>query len=302
MRIGIDLGGTKIEAIALDDAGEELVRHRTPTPRSDYDGIISAIVDLVVQLEDELGATATVGVGHPGSTSPATGLIKNSNSVCLIGQPLDRDLEQALGRPVRLENDANCFLLSECLNGSAKNSESALAITLGTGIGGAFFANDKLHSGLNGFAAEIGHVALPSTLFEKHPDLPKLTCGCGKKLCLETLMSGSGLIKLYQHYSGTQLAATQILADYENFDSMARKIVNIYMDVLTEGVAIAIMIFDPEVIVFGGSVANFEPIYGHLKESLGPHLLANVTIPKLEKAVYGSEGGARGAALLSTLN
>jgi fructokinase len=213
VRIGIDLGGTKIEAIALDNTGATLLRHRVPTPTEDYLAILNAVADLVAATEKDLGDMATVGVASPGAISTQTGLIKNSNTIALNGKPLDRDLATKLGRPILLENDANCFALSEAVDGSAVDGSVVFGVILGTGVGGGIVVNQRLVLGHNKIAGEWGHNPLP---WPRSDELPGASCYCGKSGCIETFLSGSGLSRDYRERTGKTATAQEITraADY----------------------------------------------------------------------------------------
>src|SRR5215471_11409048 len=209
LRIGIDLGGTKIEALALDDAGREVLRKRTATPQGDYAATVSAVVALVADLESSLKTKGTVGIGIPGAMSRVTGLIKNANSTCLIGHPLKQDLERALGREVRLENDANCFALSEAVDGAGKGASVVFGVILGTGVGGGIVVNGKLLIGPNAIAGEWGHNSLP---LPRSEDLPLPACYCGRKGCLEAYLSGPALARDHKQATGEDLSPEQIVS------------------------------------------------------------------------------------------
>lgn len=295
MRIGVDLGGTKIEAIALDEAGEELVRHRTPTPRSDYDGIIGAIVDLVVQLESELGATATVGVGHPGSTSPATGLIKNSNSTVLLGRTLGHDLSNALSRQVRLANDADCFALSEAADGGAAGYSSVFGAILGTGVGGGVVIGGRLVVGPNAIGGEWGHNPLPPSSAE--PAAP-LECYCGRSGCIEKYLSGPGLAADHALATGHQVDPVEIIRAALAGDAEAAATMNRYYERLAAGLAVVINILDPEVVVLGGGLSNIDTLYEEVPRRWDPYVFSDRVDTRLVKNVHGDSSGVRGAAWL----
>src|SRR6202046_800186 len=218
MRIGIDLGGTKIEALAIDDQGVELARHRIDTPRDDYDATIVAMVGLVRRLEKQTGRTGTVGAGIPGSLSGITGLVKNANSTWLNGRPLDRDLSAALGREVRLANDANCFAISEATDGAAAGAKVVFGVILGTGCGGGVALNARVHAGPNGVAGEWGHNPLPWPKPEEYPGPP---CYCGKRGCMEMWVSGTGVALDYKNTTGRERTTREIMADFEAGDPVA---------------------------------------------------------------------------------
>jgi len=242
MRIGIDLGGTKIEAIALD--GErEVLRKRVPTPRGDYAGTIAAVASLAREMGE-----GTVGVGIPGALSRVSGLVKNANSTWLIGKPLKEDLERAIGREVRLENDANCFALSEATDGAGRGAEVVFGVILGTGVGGGIVVRGKVLTGPNAIAGEWGHNPLPAPGPE---DLPLPACYCGRSGCIETYLSGPGLTRDYRRFTGKQLAPEEIV-------SVDDEAVGRYEERLARSLASVINVLDPDVIVLGGGMSNVE--------------------------------------------
>lgn len=295
MRIGIDLGGTKIEAVALDRTGREVAKLRIPTPKDDYRATILAIVDLVKQLEEEVGETGSIGVGTPGAIAPATGLIKNANSICLIGQPLNRDLEQALGRPVRLENDANCFALSEATDGAAAGDKVVFGVILGTGVGGAIVIDGKLVTGCNAIAGEWGHNPLP------WPDAQERrapACYCGQHGCIETFLSGPGLERDYAATNGDKRSASEIAQQAQEGDKPAATILSRYEDRLARSLASIINVLDPEVIVLGGGVSKIDRLYTNVPQIWTPYIFSDVVATRLVKAEHGDSSGVRGAAWL----
>src|ERR1700729_1444303 len=245
MRIGIDLGGTKIEALAIDDQGVELARHRIDTPRDDYDATIVAMVGLVRPLEKQTGRTGTVGAGIPGSISRITGLVKNSNSTWLNGRPLDRDLAAALGREVRLANDANCFAVSEATDGAAAGKRLVFAVILGTGCGGGIALDGRVHNGPNGVAGEWGHNPLP---WPKPEESPGPACYCGKRGCMEMWVSGTGIALDYRTVTGNAKTTQAIVSEFETGDQEAAAAITRFEDRLARGLAQVINILDPDVI------------------------------------------------------
>jgi len=275
MRIGVDLGGTKIEVIVLADDGRELLRERVPTPRGDYAGMVAAIAGLVKSAEQKVGAGRTaipVGVGIPGAESLATGLIKNANSTWLIGQPLRADLEVALGRPVRLANDANCFALSEATDGAAAGEEVVFGVILGTGVGGGIVVNGQVLAGANAIAGEWGHNPLPGDEVVRPP------CYCGRTGCIETFLSGPAL-------------AADGGADNE--PAMQR-----YEQRLARALAQVINILDPQVIVLGGGLSNLDRLYDRVPRLWGAHVFSDTVATRLVKNRHGDSSGVRGAAWL----
>lgn len=295
MRIGIDLGGTKIEAVALDRTGQEVARLRIPTPKDDYRATILAITNLVKQLEDEAGETGSIGIGTPGAISPATGLIKNSNSVCLNGQPLDRDLEHALGRPVRLENDANCFALSEATDGAAAGASVVFGVILGTGVGGAIVIDGTLVSGCNRIAGEWGHNPLP---WPDEQEQRGPACYCGQHGCNETFLSGPGLEREYVATTGDKLSASEIVQQAQEGDKPAELVLTRYENRLARSLASIINVLDPDVIVLGGGVSQIDRLYTNVPQIWTPYIFSDVVATRLVKAQHGDSSGVRGAAWL----
>lgn len=295
MRIGVDLGGTKIEAIALDERGDECWRQRVPTPSGDYDATLAAIAALVRRLEDDLGRDGTVGVGTPGAISPATGLIKNANSVCLNGKPLRQDLERILGRPVRLANDADCLALSEARDGAGADASVVFGVILGTGTGGGIVVNGRLLAGSNAIAGEWGHNPLP---WPNDEELPGPACYCGKRGCLETWLSGPGLERTYETRTGISLGVPGIEAAAERGDRTAREVLDQYLDRLARGLATVINLLDPGVIVLGGGLSNLDRLYTGVPERWGRYVFSDRVDTRLRPARHGDSSGVRGAAWL----
>jgi fructokinase len=282
-RIGIDLGGTKIEALALDPAGREVFRKRVPTPRGDYTATVAAVKGLVQQIGE-----GTVGIGIPGAESRATGLIKNANSTWLIGKPLAKDLEKALGRPVRLENDANCFALSEAVDGAGKGAAVVFGVILGTGVGGGIVVDGKVIRGANAIAGEWGHNPLPAP---GAADLPHPECYCGRKGCIETYLSGPGLSRDHEARTGRRLKAEEIAALED--ESLSR-----YEERLARSLAGVINVLDPDVIVLGGGMSNVARLYTEVPRLWGRHVFSDRVTTRLVPPVHGDSSGVRGAAWL----
>jgi fructokinase len=295
MRIGIDLGGTKIEGLAIDDQGVELARHRIDTPRDDYDATIRAMAGLVRRLEEETGETGTVGAGIPGSISRVTGLVKNSNSTWLNGRPLDRDLTAALGREVRIANDANCFAVSEATDGAAAGSRVVFGVILGTGCGGGVALDARVHDGPNGVAGEWGHNPLP---WQSPEEYPGPTCYCGKRGCMEMWVSGTGIALDYKTATGRTRTTREIVSDFEAGDREATAAVERFEDRLARGLAQVINILDPDVIVIGGGVSRAEHIYEALPKKLPVYVFGGEVSTPVLPAKYGDSSGVRGAAWL----
>ena len=287
VRIGIDLGGTKIEALALDRAGRELFRKRVPTPRGDYGRTISCVKALVSEIGE-----GSVGIGIPGAESRATGLIKNANSTWLIGKPLAKDLEAALGRPVRLENDAHCFALSEASDGAGKGAAVVFGVILGTGVGGGIVVDGKVIRGVNAIAGEWGHNPLPAPTAA---DLPHPDCYCGRKSCIETWLSGPGLSNDHERRTGQRLSAEEIVKLQD--ESLSR-----YEERLARSLASVINVLDPDVIVLGGGMSNVARLYTEVPRLWGRHVFSDRVATKLLPPRHGDSSGVRGAAWLWDAN
>ncbi|WP_036259622.1 ROK family protein [Methylocapsa aurea] len=295
MRIGIDLGGTKIEAIALDRDGAELLRRRVPTPPGDYAGALRAIANLVAFLEAQIGRRGTVGVAAPGAISARTGLLKNSNSTALNGEPLDRDLAAILGRPIRLENDANCFALSEAIDGAAAGAGVVFGVILGTGVGGGLVVGGRIIAGRNAIAGEWGHNPLPWARDDERPGAP---CYCGKSGCIETFLSGAGPARDYLARAGRRMSAYEIALAAASGDPHAGDCLSLYRDRLARGLAALINVIDPDAIVLGGGLSNIASIYEGLPALAARHVFSDGVDTPIVRAVHGDSSGVRGAAWL----
>ncbi len=299
MRIGIDLGGTKIEVIALADnaasTGATLLRHRVSTPAGDYAAILNVVAELVAFTESETGQIGTVGIATPGAISPSTGLLKNSNSTVLNGKPLDRDLEARLGRPIRIENDANCFALSEAVDGAATNARVVFGVILGTGVGGGIVVNRQLHVGRNKVAGEWGHNPLP---WARADELPGAVCYCGKRGCIETFLSGAGVARDYRVRSGRQSTALAIAEAAAAGDPLAVECLDLYQDRLARSLASIINVLDPDAIVLGGGLSNLMCLYAALPTLLKSYTFSADAGTPIVRAMHGDSGGVRGAAWL----
>ncbi len=295
MRIGIDLGGTKIEVLAIDHQGVELARHRIDTPRDDYDATVRAIVGLVHRMEEETGRTGTVGAGIPGSISRITGMVKNSNSTWLNGRPLHKDLTAALGREVRVANDANCLAVSEATDGAAAGAHVVYGVILGTGCGGGVAIDGRVHDGPNGVAGEWGHNPLP---WQKPEENPGPACYCGKRGCMEMWISGTGIALDYKEATGRTRTTREIVSDFEAGDGTAAAAVERFEDRLARGLANVINILDPDVIVIGGGVTRVKHIYQALPELLPRYVFGGEATTPINAAMYGDSSGVRGAAWL----
>jgi fructokinase len=295
LRIGIDLGGTKIEAVGIDGAGRELARHRIDTPRENYRTTILALVGLVRRIEQETGRTGTVGAGVPGSVSRATGMVKNANSTWLNGQPLDRDLSFELGREVRVANDANCLAVSEATDGAAAGRGVVFGVILGTGCGGGIAINGKVHAGPNGVAGEWGHTPLP---WARADEFPGPECYCGRRSCLEMWISGTGISRDHLEVTGKKLTAREIETQAYAGDADAEATYERFEDRLARGLAGLINILDPDIFVFGGGVSRAERIYKNVAAKLPGYVFGGEADTPLVPAKFGDSSGVRGAAWL----
>jgi fructokinase len=301
LRIGIDLGGTKIEGLALGDDGRERARHRLAAPRGNYDATIRAIVELVQLVvrsaEGASAATAdhTIGIGIPGAVSPATGLIKNANSTWLNGRPFARDLAAALQRPVRLANDANCFALSEATDGAAAGARVVFGVIIGTGTGGGLVIDGAVVVGANAIAGEWGHNPLPAPEPGEWPGPP---CYCGRSGCIETFLSGPGLTRDYVAHAGDDVPAVEIAARADRGDDRARAALDRYARRFARAIASVINVVDPEVIVLGGGLSNMRVLYEVVPRLWSAHVFSDRVDTRLVPARHGDASGVRGAAWL----
>jgi fructokinase len=299
MRIGIDLGGTKIEGIALDGS-EEVARLRIDTPRDDYGATVDAVAAVVSALEKRAGTRGSVGVGIPGTQSPGTGLVKNANSVWLIGRPLQADLQAVLGREVRIANDANCFAVSEAVDGAGAGAEVVFGVIVGTGTGAGIVVRGEVLAGANGIAGEWGHNPLPSPTDDERPGPP---CYCGRCGCIETFLSGPGLQSDYERTAGARLPAPAIVAAAGAGDRQALAALERYESRMARALAGIINILDPDVIVLGGGMSNIERLYTNVPALWTPHVFAaasgrEAVRTRLVRARHGDASGVRGAAWL----
>jgi fructokinase len=294
MRIGIDLGGTKIEIAALGPGGDVLGRERSATPRA-YDETISAMRDLVLRVESSLRQVGTVGVAIPGTLSPQTGLVKNANSTFLIGHPLDKDLSALLARPIRVANDANCFTLSEATDGAAAGQKVVFGIIAGTGVGGGICIDGRAILGAHAIAGEWGHNPLPAP---RPDELPGPSCYCGKHGCIETWCSGPALAAQYLRKTGRDLVATDIAAAAEGDDMVARSVIDDWLDRLARAIASVVNILDPDVIVIGGGLSNIDALYRELPPRVERYAFTPEGPTTIVKNRHGDASGVRGAAWL----
>jgi len=293
--LGIDLGGTKIEIIALDKQGQTLLRKRIKTPKESYQAILLAIAELVHQTEKQLGQVGTLGIGTPGSLSPKTGLLRNSNTVLLNGRPFKTDLEAILARPVPIENDANCFALSEAVDGAGEGAASVFGVIIGTGTGAGIVIQGKVLTGVNAIAGEWGHNPLP---WPQPNELPGLDCYCGKKGCIETWLSGPGLARHFYLDYHKSMDARQIVAASEQGDPEAERALQTYEDRLARGLSHVINILDPEVIVLGGGLSNIQRLYKNVPKIWGNTIFSDCVCTRLLPPKHGDSSGVRGAAWL----
>lgn len=295
MRIGIDLGGTKIEGIALSDHGDVLWRERISTPQGDYHATLNNVAKLVKLIESSLSDTGSIGICTPGALSPLSGLLRNSNSVCLNGKPVHDDLQALLNREIRIENDANCFALSEATDGAAKNAHTVFGVIIGTGTGAGIVVNRQLLIGPHGIAGEWGHNSLP---WPEQDELPGAACYCGKHGCIETWLSGPGLIRDHlEHYQQSctpdQLVLMAATGDQDAEASLLR-----YERRLAKSLAHVINILDPDIIVLGGGMGNIRRLYDNVPRYWGDYVFSDVVNTQLRAPVFGDSSGVRGAAWL----
>ncbi|HCU0294498.1 TPA: fructokinase [Citrobacter sedlakii] len=298
MRIGIDLGGTKTEVIALGEAGEQLFRHRLPTPREDYQQTIETIATLVAMAERATGQTGTVGIGIPGSLSPYTGVVKNANSTWLNGQPFDRDLCARLQREVRLANDANCLAVSEAVDGAAAGAQTVFAVIIGTGCGAGVALNGRAHIGGNGTAGEWGHNPLPWMDEDELRYREEVPCYCGKQGCIETFISGTGFATDYHRLSGHPLQGSDIMQRVAAQDPVAELALSRYELRLAKSLAHVVNILDPDAIVLGGGMSNVDRLYKTVPTLIKQFVFVGECETPIRKALHGDSSGVRGAAWL----
>jgi fructokinase len=298
IRIGIDLGGTKIEAIALGGDGRELLRERVATPQGDYRGTVAAVAALVEAVERQVsrdggvvGTLASVGIGIPGAESHSSGLIKNANSTCLIGRPLRQDLQALLQREVRIANDANCFALSEAVDGAGAGANVVFGVILGTGVGGGIVINGKVLTGANAIAGEWGHNPMPG---EQHHAI----CYCGRRGCIELYLSGPGLAEDHRSATGKELPAVAIAQAATAGDVAGEITLQRYEARLARALAQVINILDPDVIVLGGGLSNMDRLYANVPRLWGEHVFSDQVATRLLKHHHGDSSGVRGAAWL----
>lgn len=293
IRFGIDLGGTKIEILALDTAGHEIFRKRVATPKDNYQQTLNCIADLVLHAESELAANGSVGICTPGSLSPANGLLRNSNSTCLNQKPILQDLQQLLQRDIRIANDANCFTLSEAIDGSAKHSEIVFGVIIGTGCGGGIVINKKLIDGPNAITGEWGHNPLPYMSQEESTQ-----CWCGKEGCIESYLSGSGFEQNYLRSTGLNKSSQQIIQEANQKQSAALMCLQHYQDRMARSLAQVINLLDPHTIVLGGGMSNIEQLYLNVPKLWQKYIFSDTVLTELVPPMHGDSSGVRGAAWL----
>jgi fructokinase len=295
MRIGIDLGGTKIEGIVIDDEGVERQRLRVATPRGDYLAILKAIGSLVAEIELRQGRKGTVGVGIPGAISPATGLVKNANSTELIGHPLDQDLGRLLGREIRVANDANCFALSEATDGAGAGAAVVFGVILGTGVGGGIVVDGRALTGPHAITGEWGHNPLP---WPRDDERPGPACYCGQNGCIETFLAGPGISRDHEQRTRQSLPAADIAARADRGEAEALATMLRYEDRLARALATVVNLLDPDIIVLGGGVSNIGRLYRELPARLPQHVFSDKVSTPIVSAKHGDSSGVRGAAWL----
>lgn len=294
-RLGIDLGGTKIAGVVLEKDGARLAQARVPAPQGDYDATLGAVADLVLALEREAGRPCSVGVGMPGSVSPATGLVRNANSHWLNGYPFEADLGARLGRPVRVANDADCLAVSEATDGAGAGAGLVWAIILGTGVGSGIAIGGRLHPGRNGIAGEWGHGPLPAP---RDDERPGPVCYCGRRGCVETWVSGPGLAADHARRHGGALKAEAVVEAARMGDAGARESLALHLDRLGRAAAQVVNLLDPDVLVIGGGLSRIPELIAGLPDAMQPHIFADAFDTPVRASLHGDDSGVRGAAWL----
>lgn len=295
MRIGIDLGGTKIEAIALDDSGGEIFRRRVATPVNGYQQILITIVELIKSVEQETGQQGSVGIGTPGALSPASGLLRNSNTVCMNYMPVKQDLETLLKHPITMANDANCFALSEAVDGAAAGADVVFGVIVGTGTGAGVVVKGQVLTGPNAIAGEWGHNPLP---WPQDDERPGPECYCGKLGCVETFISGPGMVRDHLLHTGQKLSTREIVRQSEQGDMSAEQTLKRYENRMARSLAHVINILDPNVIVLGGGMSNIRRLYQNVPDIWGDYVFSDKVFTRLVAPKFGDSSGVRGAAWL----
>jgi len=296
MKIGIDLGGTKTEGILIDEKGQELARKRIKTEKN-YDGTISGIISIVKKFETDFGNSKSIGIGMPGAVSSDSALVKNANSIWLNGKPFKKDLEKILDRKVNLNNDANCFALSEAVDGAGKGHSVVFGVIIGTGTGGGISVNQKVLAGKNNIAGEWGHVSLPNRSDDEKKYVEQ--CYCKKNGCIETYVSGPGFANCFNLKYKTNYNSHDILEEFNNNEKRAIKALDNYIDYLARGLSLVCNILDPDIIILGGGMSNISYIYDNINTSLKKYIFSDTFDTKVVKNLHGDSGGVRGAAWLS---
>jgi fructokinase len=296
MRIGVDLGGTKIEGVVLAEDGVELKRRRIATPRDDYQMTLAAVADLVRQLERDAGAVESIGVGHPGAISPATGLIKNANSTWLNGRPFGSDLSRRLNRRIEFANDADCFALSEAIDGAATGAEVVFGVIVGTGTGGGVVIGGRLLAGANAIAGEWGHNPMP---WPRPDEWPGPRCYCGRTGCIEMFLSGPALARDYESAGGTPISGVEISARAAAGESLAIACLDRYANRMARALASVINVLDPNVIALGGGLSNIDQLYRRVPKLWSEFVFSDSVVTRLVRPAHGDASGVRGAAWLS---
>ena len=300
MLYGLDIGGTKVELSVFDHRQKKITSKRVSTPTESYDEFKKAIKELVLSTDAELNTRGCIGIGIPGFIDPDTSRATFANIACANGKYLQSDLEFILDRPVKIENDANCFTLSETLGGAADGFQSVFGVIIGTGCGGGLYLNSKLYQGRNSLAGEWGHTPLPVHVFElAGTSFPIVSCGCGLQGCLDNYLSGRGMELIHKHFTGTTIDAREIVQLYRHNDEEAERAVQTFCELLACGLGSMINILDPGVIVVGGGLSNFDEIYELVPPLLKKYTMTISKLPEIRKAAFGDSGGARGAALLN---
>ena len=296
MKIGIDLGGTKTEGILIDDSGKEISRTRIKTEKN-YDGTIKGIISIVKKFENDFGNSKSVGIGMPGAVSTDSALVKNANSIWLNGKPFKTDLQKKLNKNINLENDANCFTLSEAVDGAGKGHAVVFGVIIGTGTGGGISINQKVLTGKNNIAGEWGHISLPNRSDDEKKFVKQ--CYCEKSGCMETYVSGPGFASCFNLKHKTNYDSHAILEEFRSNDQRAIEALDIYIDHLARGLSLVCNILDPDIIVLGGGMSNISYIYEHIDTSLKKYIFSDTFNTKVVKNIHGDSGGVRGAAWLS---
>ncbi len=295
MRIGIDLGGSKIEGIVLADDGRQIARERIAAPRGSYTATLKTIAGLVADIAPPESPEALVGIGIPGTVSPATGLVKNANSAWLIGKPFDTDIAKLLDRPTRVANDANCFAISEATDGSGRGERVVFGVILGTGVGGGIVVDGEILTGGNAIAGEWGHTPLP---WMRDGEWPGRRCYCGRDGCIETFLSGPAFSRDYNETTGDNLAPTDIVRLAERGDRGASGVLANYEDRLARALAAAITFLDPDVVVLGGGMSKVERLYDNVAEKIAHYAFSDLLTTPIRPPLHGDSSGVRGAAWL----